>query len=82
MDKQIVMHIEHLTKSYGKKEVLKDISFDTYAGEVFGFLGPNGAGKTTLIKIAVGHLMADGGDISICGNTLKKNYEEAMAQVG
>ena len=82
MDKQVVMHIDHLTKSYGKKVVLNDISFDTYAGEVFGFLGPNGAGKTTLIKIAVGHLVADGGDISICGNTLKKNYEEAMAQVG
>ncbi len=82
MENNVVMRIEHLSKSFGKKEVLKDISFDTYSGEVFGFLGPNGAGKTTLIKIAVGHLMADFGDISICGSTLKDNYEAAMAQVG
>ncbi len=82
MENNVVMHIEHLSKSFGRKQVLKDISFDTYSGEVFGFLGPNGAGKTTLIKIAVGHLMADGGDISICGSTLKKDYESAMAQVG
>ena len=81
-DREIVMKIEHLSKSFGKKTVLNDISFETYSGEVFGFLGPNGAGKTTLIKIAVGHLMGDAGDISICGNTLKKNYEEAMACVG
>ena len=82
MANEVVMHIEHLSKSFGKKEVLKDISFDTYAGEVFGFLGPNGAGKTTLIKIAVGHLTLDEGEITICGHDLKKNYEDAMAKVG
>jgi ABC-2 type transport system ATP-binding protein len=76
------MHIEGLSKSFGKKQVLKDISFDTYAGEVFGFLGPNGAGKTTLIKIAVGHLTLDEGKISICGHDLKGEYESAMAKVG
>ena len=81
-DKQVIMSIKHLSKSFGKKEVLKDISFDTYAGEVFGFLGPNGAGKTTLIKIAVGHLMLDEGDITICGHDLKKEYESAMSKVG
>ena len=82
MANEVVMHIEHLSKSFGKKDVLKDISFDTYAGEVFGFLGPNGAGKTTLIKIAVGHLTLDEGDITICGYDLKKNYESAMSKVG
>lgn len=81
-DKQVIMSINHLSKSFGKKHVLKDISFDTYAGEVFGFLGPNGAGKTTLIKIAVGHLMLDEGDITICGHDLKKEYESAMSKVG
>ena len=81
-NKQVIMHIENLSKSFGKKEVLKDISFDTYAGEVFGFLGPNGAGKTTLIKIAVGHLTLDEGEITICGHDLKKNYEDAMSKIG
>lgn len=78
----VILGIEHLSKSFGKKQVLHDISFETYAGEVFGFLGPNGAGKTTLIKTVVGHLMIDEGSISICGKTLKKDFEGAMANVG
>ncbi len=81
-DAEVVLNIEHLSKCFGKKQVLHDISFQTYAGEVFGFLGPNGAGKTTLIKTAVGHLMIDEGSVSICGKTLKKDFEGAMAQVG
>ena len=79
---KVILGIEHLSKSFGKKQVLHDISFQTYAGEVFGFLGPNGAGKTTLIKTVVGHLMADDGNVSICGKTLKKDFESAMANVG
>lgn len=81
-EREIVLGISHLSKFFGKKQVLHDISFDTYAGEVFGFLGPNGAGKTTLIKTVVGHLMIDEGAVSICGKTLKKDFEGAMAQVG
>lgn len=81
-EREVILGIRHLSKFFGKKQVLHDISFDTYAGEVFGFLGPNGAGKTTLIKAVVGHLMIDEGAISICGKTLKKDFEGAMAQVG
>ncbi len=81
-EREVVLGIRNLSKFFGKRQVLHDISFDTYAGEVFGFLGPNGAGKTTLIKTVVGHLMIDGGAVSICGKTLKKDFEGAMAQVG
>lgn len=81
-EREVILGIRHLSKFFGKKQVLHDISFDTYAGEVFGFLGPNGAGKTTLIKTVVGHLMIDEGAISICGKTLQKDFEGAMAQVG
>ena len=81
-EREVILGIRHLSKFFGKKQVLRDISFDTYAGEVFGFLGPNGAGKTTLIKTVVGHLMIDEGAISICSKTLKKDFEGAMAQVG
>ena len=76
------LRIEHLNKYFGKKQILHDISFETYPGEVFGFLGPNGAGKTTTIKIAVGHLRLDDGDILINGLSIRKNFESAMAQVG
>lgn len=80
---ETALKIEHLNKFFGKKQILHDISFETYPGEVFGFLGPNGAGKTTTIKIAVGMLrLDDGGDIKINGSSLLKNYEKAMAQVG
>lgn len=76
------LKIERLNKRFGKRQILHDISFETYPGEVFGFLGPNGAGKTTTIKIAVGLLKLDDGDIQINGKSLIKNYEAAMADIG
>ncbi len=79
---EVVLHISHLNKTLGRRKILHDISFDTYAGEVFGFLGPNGAGKTTTIKIAAGLLTLDEGDISIAGYDMRRHFEKAMAQVG
>ncbi|MCL1866797.1 MAG: ABC transporter ATP-binding protein [Oscillospiraceae bacterium] len=79
---ETVLKISHLNKSFGNRQVLKDVSFETYAGEVFGFLGPNGAGKTTTIKIAVGHLFYDEGEIVINGTDLKKDFEKALESVG
>lgn len=76
------LKIERLNKYFGKKQILHDISFETYPGEVFGFLGPNGAGKTTTIKIAVGHLRLDEGDIFINGKSIAKKFESAMADIG
>ena len=78
----IALKIEHLSKCIGKKQILDDISFETYKGEVFGFLGPNGAGKTTTIKIIVGLLTLDQGVITINGSTLGKNFEDAMQDIG
>lgn len=80
--KNTALKIEHLSKTFGKREILHDISFETYEGEIFGFLGPNGAGKTTTIKIAAGLLRLDEGEIYIAGHSVKKNFEEAMACVG
>ena len=82
MKNDVILHVEHLNKFFGNREILHDISFDTYAGEVFGFLGPNGAGKTTTIKIAAGLLSLDEGEISIAGYNMRKQFEKAMAEVG
>lgn len=82
MDNNVLFKVSHLNKSIGKKQILHDISFDVYAGEVFGFLGPNGAGKTTTIKIAVGLLSLDEGSIHINGVDIKKDFEKAMTYVG
>jgi ABC-2 type transport system ATP-binding protein len=79
---ETVLKIQNLSKSFGKRKVIDNISFDVYAGEVFGFLGPNGAGKTTTIKMIMGFLKVDDGSIIINGLDLKKNYEKAMAKLG
>lgn len=79
---EAILKIEHLTKSLGGREILHDISFETYGGEVFGFLGPNGAGKTTLIKVVVGLLTLDHGSVTVAGNDLAKQFEGALANVG
>ncbi len=77
-----VLHIQDLNKSFGSKRVLYNVSLDAYRGEVLGLLGPNGAGKTTTIKIVMGFLAKDSGEITIDGMSLEKNYEKCMAQLG
>ena len=79
---ETALKIEHLNKYFGKRQILHDICMEVYAGEVFGFLGPNGADKTTTIKIVVGLLRLDEGDVQIHGHSVTKNYEDAMACVG
>ena len=68
-----MIEIKNVTKKYGNKVALKDISFDVNDGEIFAFIGHNGAGKTTLIKSIVGIHDFDNGDILINGKSIK-NY--------
>ena len=62
-----VLEIEHLRKVYGKREVVKDISFSMRGGQIIGLLGPNGAGKTTTFYMIVGFIANNGGRISVNG---------------
>jgi ABC-2 type transport system ATP-binding protein len=62
-----IIEVEHLTKSYGSKRGIADVSFQVEEGEVFGFLGPNGAGKTTTIRLLMALLRADSGSARIAG---------------
>ena len=62
--------IEHLTKTYGEKKAVDDLSLHIRPGEIFGFIGHNGAGKSTTLKSAVGILAFDEGRITICGKNL------------
>ena len=59
------LKIEHLRKVYGKREVVKDISFSMKGGQIIGLLGPNGAGKTTTFYMIVGFIANNGGRIAI-----------------
>ena len=60
----IMIKVNNVNKSFGKKVAVNNVTFEVKPGEIFGFLGPNGAGKTTTIKMIVGLLHPDSGSIS------------------
>ena len=76
------MDIVNLNKFYGERKVLKNLNFEVYAGEIFGFIGPNGAGKSTLIRIISGLSAPTSGEVFICGKSVQKNFEQAVANIG
>ena len=68
-----MLNIKHLTKTYGEKKAVDDLSLHILPGEIYGFIGHNGAGKTTTLKACCGILQFDGGDITIDGISVKEN---------
>ena len=66
-----MLYIQHLTKCYGEKKAVDDLSLHIAAGEIYGFIGHNGAGKTTTLKSVVGILQFDQGEITIDGHSIK-----------
>jgi ABC-2 type transport system ATP-binding protein len=80
LDKAIV--IEDLSKIYKNNRGIQNLNLEIDRGEIFGFLGPNGAGKTTTMKIMVGLMKADKGDIRINGYSISSDYEKAMKDIG
>lgn len=74
--------VNQLSKSYGKQKALDSISFEINRSGIVGLLGPNGAGKSTLMKIIVGYLFADSGEVSIDGLTNKAVDKEYRAMIG
>ncbi len=77
-----LLHTQHLTKRYGEKVAVNDVSFEVYGGEVFGFLGPNGAGKTTTIKMIAGLLRPTSGQVSVAGHDVNTHPLQAKAASG
>ncbi len=76
-----MIEIKNVTKKYGNKEALRNVSFNVDNGEIFGFIGHNGAGKTTLIKSIVGIHDFDEGDILINGKSIKANPVECKKEM-
>ena len=66
-----MLDIQHLTKTYGEKKAVDDLSLHIAPGEIYGFIGHNGAGKTTTLKSVVGILQFDQGEITIDGRSIK-----------
>jgi len=71
-----------VSKSYGSKKAVDDITLQVGKGEILGFLGPNGAGKTTTMKMITCYIPQDEGSISVCGLDVTKNKEEIAKQIG
>lgn len=68
-----MLKIERLTKKYGDKKAVDDLSIHIQPGEIYGFIGHNGAGKTTTLKSVVGILEFDYGTIQIAGKSVKED---------
>ena len=68
-----MLRIEHLTKTYGEKKAVDDLSLHIAPGEIYGFIGHNGAGKTTTLKSIAGILQFDAGDIRIGGTSIRED---------
>lgn len=77
-----MIEVSHLTKRYGEKYAVRDLSFSVEEGEVVGFLGPNGAGKSTTMNIITGYLSSNEGRVSVAGFDVLDNPKEAKKHIG
>ena len=77
-----VLEVKNICKSFGKKQVLNNVSFSVDEGEILGFIGPNGAGKTTTIKIILGLQSIGSGEVIINGYSIVKEFSKAIEKVG
>ena len=78
----VVLRTIELTKRFGRHVAVDHLDLEVYEGDVFGFLGPNGAGKTTTMRMMVGLVKPTGGQIEINGCDVRRNFLDAIAQVG
>lgn len=76
-----MLKIEHLSKQYGEKRAVDDLSLHIKQGEIFGFIGHNGAGKTTTLKSVVGILKFDSGEIFVDGVSVKENPKACKEKI-
>lgn len=78
----LTVEATELTRLYGGREAVSNVSFNLKQGEVLGFLGPNGAGKSTTMKMLTGNLAPSAGSVKICGIDMIENPKEAKALIG
>ena len=76
------LEVDHLSKFYGKKHVVKNVSFSMTSGDITGLLGPNGAGKTSSFYMIVGFIKADGGSVKVDGHDITKLPMHKRSKMG
>ncbi|MEI6414134.1 MAG: ATP-binding cassette domain-containing protein [Pseudomonadota bacterium] len=77
-----MIEVEHLSRRFGSKTVVDDLTFTVKPGEVLGFLGPNGAGKSTTMKMITGFLRPSAGSIRVCGQLVDRSPVTAQRTLG
>lgn len=77
-----LLECQNLCKSFGKKQILKDVSFEIDEGDILAFIGPNGSGKTTTIKLILGLQNIDKGKVTINGFDIEKDFVKSIEKVG
>ena len=77
-----ILEVKNVSKMYGDRYALKNVDFEVYAGEIFGFIGPNGAGKSTLMRIISGLSSPTTGEVFICGKSVQRRFESAVINLG
>lgn len=77
-----ILKVENLQKSFGNFQVLNQLSFEVYKGDIYGFLGPNGAGKSTTLRIILGLVKSDNGKITFLGNTISFYDKYYLKDIG
>lgn len=82
-NREPMITIRNLSKTYGTKTVLRDINLDIFKGEIIGYIGPNGAGKSTTVKIMLGLIEQFSGEIKILGENIQgdNNYKRKIGYV-
>lgn len=82
MQNETIIDVQHLAKSFGSFEAVKDVSFTVQRGDVFGFLGPNGAGKSTTIRCMMSLITPDKGSIELFGKSLQTHRKDILRNIG
>ena len=82
MEKEKIIEVKNLTKKFGDFTAVKEISFDIYKGEIFGFLGANGAGKTTAMKMLIGISTPSSGSASVSNLDVITQAEQVKRSIG
>lgn len=77
-----MIEVSHISKDYGGRLAVDDLSFTLDKGTIYGFLGPNGAGKSTTMNIMTGYLAATSGSVTVNGHDILKEAEEAKKHIG
>ncbi len=76
------LQVSNVTKIYGNKKVVNNVSFSIYPGQIYGFVGPNGAGKSTTIRMITGLIEPNEGNIKISGYSVEKSHNHALSLIG